>query len=200
MVERAAGRRPTVPGAPDAEAAKGILAGVRRYVGAALVLHAQLPPAGPGRSQLHRLALEVEQASTAVAAALRTGTPATRDLHLRATQLSVAGPLLRSPSGPAAASLVLTGGSQEKRISWSAPSTPSPNSQASKRRRSGRPDVGSKTASTGSGVARRSPKALPGRARSQLLHPLRRRTRDPLPASPRLAISSAGLGHESGPA
>ena len=93
-----AGRRSAAPVPPDPERAQGILAGVRRYVWGALVLHGQLPPAGPARPALHRLAVEVEDALAAVATALRAGAAPGRYPSLRATQVSVAAQLLHPSS------------------------------------------------------------------------------------------------------
>ena len=91
-----AGRRSAAPGPLHPETAQGILAAVRRYVWAALVLHGQLPSAGPDRPDLHRLAVDVEDAFAAVAAALRTGAAPRRYPPLRATQVSTARHLLHS--------------------------------------------------------------------------------------------------------
>ncbi len=93
-----AGRRSTDPVPPEPEKAQGILAAVRRYVWAALVLHGQLPLAGPALPDLHRLAAEVEDALAAVATALRAGAAPGRYPSLRATQVSVAAHLLHPPS------------------------------------------------------------------------------------------------------
>ena len=106
-----AGRRSAVPGPLDPERARGILAAVRRYVWAALVLHGQLPGDGPRRPDVHRFAVEVEQAFSAVAAALRTGALPTNYPPLRTTQVSIAEHLLHpraEPDGdPAAAPVPL---------------------------------------------------------------------------------------------
>ncbi len=100
-----AGRRSAAPGPLHPETAQGILAAVRRYVWAALVLHGQLPSAGPDRPDLHRLAVDVEDAFAAVAAALRTGAAPKRYPPLRPTQVSIARHLLHSSAkaggGPA---------------------------------------------------------------------------------------------------
>ncbi|MHB8218905.1 MAG: FUSC family protein [Acidimicrobiales bacterium] len=96
------GRQPGSPNALDAETAQGILAAVRRYVWGALVLHGQLPSAGPTRPDLHRLGVEVEEAMAAVVVALRTGSAPTGYPPLRATQVALA-TNLRGASPPAAA-------------------------------------------------------------------------------------------------
>jgi uncharacterized membrane protein YccC len=93
-----AGRRPSAPGLVDAETAQGILAAVRRYVWAALVLHGQLPPEGPDRPDLHQLADELEHALAQVGAALRHGSAISCYPPLRAAQVSVAEHLLRPPN------------------------------------------------------------------------------------------------------
>jgi uncharacterized membrane protein YccC len=88
-----AGRKPASPNALDAETAQGILAAVRRYVWGALVLHGQLPSAGPTRSDLHRLGDEVEQAMSAVVVALQRGSAPSGYPPLRATQVALAADL-----------------------------------------------------------------------------------------------------------
>ena len=88
-----AGRKPASPNALDAETAHGILAAVRRYVWGALVLHGQLPSAGPTRPDLHRLGDEVEQAMSAVVVALQRGSAPSGYPPLRATQVALAADL-----------------------------------------------------------------------------------------------------------
>ncbi len=88
-----AGRKPASPNALDAETAQGILAAVRRYVWGALVLHGQLPSAGPTRPDLHRLGDEVEQAMSAVVVALQRGSAPSGYPPLRATQVALAADL-----------------------------------------------------------------------------------------------------------
>ena len=92
-----AGRHPGSPTPLDPQTAQGILAAVRRYVWAALVLHSQLPPAGPDRPELHRLAVEVDDAFAALASALRHESAPAPYPPLRATQVSTAEHLLHPP-------------------------------------------------------------------------------------------------------
>jgi len=88
------GRRSSVPSRLDSKTAHGLLAAVRRYVWAALILHSQLPPDGPRRIELERLADELHRTLTWVGAALRHGGTSTDLPPLRATQVALASSLL----------------------------------------------------------------------------------------------------------
>ncbi|MDA8268046.1 MAG: FUSC family protein [Actinomycetota bacterium] len=90
------------PHALDAKTAQGILAGVRRYIWGALVLHGQLPSTGPTRPDLDRLGDETEEAMTAVVVALRTGSAPAGYPPLRATQVALAATLMRASAHAAA--------------------------------------------------------------------------------------------------
>jgi uncharacterized membrane protein YccC len=91
------GRHPGAPALVDPETAQGILAAVRRYVWAALVLHSQLPPEGPDRPDLHQLADDLQHALARVGTALRHGSAISCYPPLRAAQVSVAEHLLHPP-------------------------------------------------------------------------------------------------------
>lgn len=87
--------------------AQGIVAEVHRFVWGALALHGQLPDDGPVRPDLRRLGIEIDDALTAVAGALRTGSAPCTYPSLRTTQVALAARLLHAaPTGepdPAAA-------------------------------------------------------------------------------------------------
>ncbi|MHB1535278.1 MAG: FUSC family protein [Acidimicrobiales bacterium] len=90
----ATSRSATSRSALNPEAARGILAAVRRYVWGILALHAQLPGTGPLRPEVGHLASQVEEALASVAQALRTRAPTGSLPPLRATQTDLAADLM----------------------------------------------------------------------------------------------------------